>query len=382
MLGRSKRWKTLRFLAACLLLIPAADSDSASQVTSFGTKLDIDIPHGTMKPEVKHYNFPISLQANAGDKRTGDLTVNCSTSLHCQPLTQKVLLSKPQLKPLSVDLAETLNSGEIDLIMKVSDGSTLTASRPLNFGLWDAVESIGSDFPRELIGGASESAHLWLEGQGGVKISPTTLVHLAVIAKDGCAQVRAVKTEQKESSSNYGLWTTIDIPGWKNETIDSLSVEPNIWGNSFCTLEVDVESAGDRMTVAFLKLNVKPNYWAALIFCLLGAFAQYVLAGMVQVVLATRANEKVSFLKVFVGLNCVEIIEPALKGMIAFVISYILSTTEIVQFKGADRSSLIGFVIFGFLIGFWQLKPLWDAIKKLSNPPANTSQIQEGPQTG
>ena len=210
-----------------------------------------------------------------------------------------------------------------------------------------------------------------------IKLSPTTLVHLAVIAKDGCAQVRTVKTEQKESSSNSGLWTTIDIPGWKNETIDTLSVEPNIWSNSVCTLEVDVESAGDRMTVASLKLNVKPNYWAALVFCLLGAFAQYVLAGMVQVVLATRANEKVSFLKVFVGSNCVEIIEPALKGVIAFVISYILNTTEIVQFKGADKSSLFGFVVFGFLIGFWQLKPLWEAIKKLSNPPANTPPAQE-----
>jgi hypothetical protein len=373
---KSQRWKTFRFLAACLLLIPAAHSDTASQATPFGAKLDIDIPHGTMKSEVKHYEFPISLQSNAGDQRTGDLTVNCSTSLHCQPLKQKVLFSKPQLKSLSVDLGEALNSAEIDLVMTVSDGSTLRAARPLNFGLWDSVESIGSDFPRELMGGNPESAHLWLEGPNGVKLSPTTLVHLAVTAKDGCAQVRTVKTEQKETSSNSGLWTTIDIPGWKNETIDTLSVEPNIWLNSFCTLEVDVESAGDRMTVASLKLNVKPNYWAALVFCLLGAFVQYVLAGMVQVVLATRANEKVSFLKVFVGSNGVEIIEPALKGIIAFVISYILNTTEIVQFKGADKSSLIGFVIFGFLIGFWQLKPLWEAIKKLSNPSANTSSAQ------
>lgn len=266
--------------------------------------------------------------------------------------------------------------------MKVSDGSILTMSRPLNFGLWDSVESIGSDFPRELMGGNPESAHLWLEGPGGAKLSPTSRVHLSVIPKDGCAQVRTVSMNQKGNSSNAGLWTTIEIPEWKNETIDTLSVSPNIWGNSVCTLEVAVESAGDRMAVTSLKLTVKPNYWAAFVFCVLGAFAQYVIAGMVQVVLATRANERVSFLKVFVGSNGVEIIEPVLKGIIAFVISYILNTTEIVQFKGADTSSLIGFVIFGFLIGFWQLKPLWEAIKKLSNPPATTSPTQEASQSG
>jgi hypothetical protein len=316
-----------------------------------------------------HYDFAFILQSSAGDHRTGELVVDCSRRLHCQPLTQKVSLSNPKLKKLSVDLEEEgLNSAEIDLSLKLSDGTTLNASRPLNFGLWNSVESIGSDFPREIMGGKPANAHLWLEGAGGAKLTPTTVVQLTVISRDGCAQLRTQKAVQTPLSI-ASFWAAIDIPSWNNETLDTLSVAPNIWGNSVCNLEVAAESAGERKALAFLKLTIKPNYWPAFAFCLIGAFAQYVLAGMVQVVLATRANQKVSFLTVFVGSNAVEIIEPALKGVIAFVISYVLNTTEIVQFKGADSSSFIGFFVFGFLIGFWQLKPLWDAIKKLSSAP-------------
>ena len=106
--------------------------------------------------------------------------------------------------------------------------------------------------------------------------------------------------------------------------------------------------------------------------CLFGVILQYLLSGLVQLVLAARAKQKPSLSIIFVGANGVEIIETVLKGTLAFLLAFMLDTTDLVQFKSADQSSLSGFAILGFLIGFWQLKPLWDAIRNFSKATAPT----------
>jgi hypothetical protein len=359
---------SLIFALTVVLTTSARCQDSAH------LDLEIEIPHGTLKSDLKHYSFPIRLQAIGSDRRQGELNVHCSNGLVCTPLAQNVSFSNPNLTPLAVDIQETLNSAEIDLNLSTSDGKLLlVTSGTLNFGLWDSVESIGSDFSTELMGGAPSGGRLWLEDLSGGKLRPTSIVQLEIIPRNGCARVKSVNTGPDAKAVNFGPYATVKIDAWHNVTSDELWVEPNVWNNSVCLLDVNVMSGRNQMASTSLKLSIKPNYLAAFLFCLFGAFVQYVLAGLVQLVLATRADQKVSFRKIFVGSNFVEIIEALLKGSIAYLLAYILNTTDIVQFRGANRGSLLGFAIFGFLIGFWQLKPLWEAIRRLSDsagPPA------------
>jgi hypothetical protein len=360
--------KIYTYFSFILLLLATILSNSIKcQDVRPDSTLEIVVPHGALKPEVKQYQFPVNLWPSAGDKRRAELTVRCSSGLSCYPAKQTVSLSDPKLSPITAQLQDELNSAEIDADLHISDGTAFSVSRSLDFGLWSSMPNLGNDFPADFVGGSPRGAHLWLESANGGKLKPTTTIQIDVRSHDGCAQVKTVKQNEDESSVQFGQVASINIAAWYENTSGTVWVNPGLWSRSDCSLDVILKSGNEERQWKTIKLSIRPNYGPALLMCLVGALAQYLIANLVQIVLATRAREKVVIRDLFVGQNGVEIIETLLKGTLAYLIAYILNTTEIIQFKGADKSSLLGFAIIGFLIGFWQLKPLWDAIRKLSN---------------
>jgi hypothetical protein len=340
------------------------------QDKSANSNLEIVVPHSALKPEVKKYEFTVKLWPSAGDSRQAELIVRCSPTpgLSCSPEKQKVSLSDPKLSPITARVEDELNAAEIDADLHINDGTALTASRSLDFGLWNSMTNVGNDFPLDFVGGSPRGAHLWLEGANGAKLKPTTTIQIDVRSRDGCAEVKKVNQNEDERSVQFGPIASINIAAWHEKTSGTVWVNPGLWSKSDCSLDLVLKSGNEEKQWKTIQLSIKPNYGPAFLMCLLGALAQYFVANLVQIVLATRAKEKVVLRELFIGPNGVEIIETLLKGTLAYLISYLLNTTEIIQFKGADKSSLLGFAIIGFLIGFWQLKPLWDAIRKLSNP--------------
>lgn len=350
--------------STCFLLLLASAHAFSSDRDDL-SKPAIIVSHS---PEVKDhkFTFEVRLYPNPSDKRKATLSVICSRGLKCAPLQQSVSLAAPNIQPFIAEEIEELNSAEIDISLAIDGGKVLGDAQVLDFGLIKSIARIGSDAPKEFKAGEARPVHFWLEDSAGARVKPTSTVFIEISKSTDCAGLKAVPTDVDPKTRQFGDGASTNIPEWRNEALDAIWIAPYHWNQGSCQLDLLLTSAGQPIFRSTLVVPTSPDYGTALIACLLGGVVQYLLASLVQIVLLARSKSQVNFYQIFVGPNGVEIIETLLKALLAYLLAYILNTTELVQFKGAGNNSLLGFGTFAFLLGFWQLKPLWDAIRNLS----------------
>jgi hypothetical protein len=321
-----------------------------------------------LSPKDHKFSFTVQIFPNISDKRTGVLTVTCDTGLSCSPSQQVVSLSAPNLQQFSAQSVDDvdLNSAEIDVTLAIDNGPKLSDSKFLDLGLLESISNIGNDMPSDLVGGRSSSFHLWLSAANGSQLRPSSTVFVEVSSLDNCAELKAVGPKEEESSKKFGFKAPATILGGDIEANSVIWVRSSLWSQSSCQLEVAVNSSKGNLTRRRLLLSIKPDFKPAILFCFLGCILQYVVAGLVKIVFLARTKKPVDLGTIFVGSNGVEIIETLLKGCLAFGLAFVLNTTQLVRFGGANNNSLLGYGTFSFLIGFWQLQPLWEAIRQLS----------------
>ena len=369
-------------IAGVGLLGASSSTASAAVAQASATSPDFQIlgNHSSLRDQTK-LEFPLRVPKFSGDPRSGKLTVICSDGLTCSPETQVVVLAAGTATAITAIKAEGLNSADISAQLEIDGERTLTAVRALDFGLWATVTAVGYE-TNELIGGESRALHVWLEDGSGSKIKVTSPIQVEMSSSDGCVELKTVNRTEKSDAKNFGTATSTTIKGWQVQSEGEIWIRPVLWTAGVCDIQVVLQSAGIAMWSKKLHLRVKPNYLPAFLMSCAGAGIQYLLAALMRIAAAARGGKRISLRDNFVGSNGVEIIETLLKGSFAFVLAFFLNTMELIQFKGADKSSLLGFGVFGFLIGFWQLPALWEVFRKFSSATGDASHPEADPPVG
>jgi hypothetical protein len=371
----------VRHISALFWLAMALGPSGRAQAPDIQPKPSILV---APSPTVSDHRFLFSVKVYAipGDKREATLSVFCSEDLTCSPDQQLVNTSEAKVLPFTATLEDNANSAEISVQLAIKgDPNPISTSKALDFGLWNSVSKVGNSDPEELVGGSESKIRLWLQDSKGNKIRPSSNIQIEA-SSTGCIALKTILLNENEKSKAYGNAAATAIKAGAVEASEALWLKPGYWTRSQCNLDVVLSSGGEIQNRFSISLPIKSNYLPALAICLLGAFCQFFLAALVNLAIAARAKETVVLKALFVGAYGVEIIDMFLKGTLAFVLAYILDSTDIIKFKSANSTSLSGFCVFAFLIGFWQIQPLWAALSRMAKgseaPKAADNQTSVG----
>jgi hypothetical protein len=318
------------------------------------------------------FTATVSIPETDGPTESAVIRIVCTPSdVRCEPDMEHITLPAAISIPVKVS-PMNFNSVEIDAQVEAHGKNQPATPRFVDLGLSVAFHSLGNDIPAEGISaGDSVPIGFWLEDKDHVAQRADSGIQITVKARDKCLLTQTVELKKNPDEKAFK-----DIPFqafFKHSfprMNQMLYVRAPMFGAGKCVLDVALstgEGQFDRPTV--ISIIVRPYWPIILLMCTIGSLSQLVFAGLTRLAAANRKTHKkfVDLVRVFLGQKGSQPAEFLLKGLGGGVIALLLEYTKLVHFGSIDASSKLGYAVFGFLIGFWDVDSLVSLLRSIAH---------------
>jgi hypothetical protein len=365
---------------------------ATSQVTVSLPEPSISLRHPVPAQSPVTYAIDIKIPESNGDAKLALIHVICwPQEVDCKPTSGQVSLGPASSTSVVVDIPANINSVEIDAQLDAPGRAPQPAkSRFLDLGLSTSIHSIRHDIAADGISaGETVPIGFWFASKDGSALRPDSKIHVVISPRDHCVETKTVDHGGDPDAASFSSGPFKAVIDSQNPHMTSdFYVRAPFWAVGKCLMDVLLYAGDDEFDrPESIAIDVKPHLAVIALLCVSGSLLQLLLAGLRRLAMTTGSGSvKSDIFAAFIGPKYRLLSEALAKGLGALVLALCLEHAKIVNFGSVDGSSRLGYILLGFLVGFWSLHKLFATLKSLahgggadgSTPPAGHVEPKEG----